>query len=221
MKKQNLVIMFDLDGTLLDTNELIFQSFIHTFKHYMPEKKLTQEELISFLGPTLHDSFNRYFDKNLIKELIEFYRAYNHAHHLDYVTIYPKVIETLDYLKKQGYHLAIITTKANFVAKIGLDLFDLSKYFDLIIGMDDVNKPKPNPEGILKTLEYFNQTKGIFIGDSDTDILAGQQANIYTVGVTWTMKPVETLTSLKPNLMISSIDQLIPYIKKLEVETNE
>ena len=75
-------VIFDLDGTLLDTELLIHSSFIYTFNKYFPNKELTDEELDSFFGPTLHETFSRYTkDEKLINEMIEYYRAYNKEHH--------------------------------------------------------------------------------------------------------------------------------------------
>ena len=107
MKK---AILFDLDGTLLNTDLLIKKSFIHTFKKYKPDYTLSEEELLSFLGPSLKNTFSRYVEADQIDELIQYYRDYNHKHHEDFVTIYPNVKEMLEYLKKQGFLLGVVTT---------------------------------------------------------------------------------------------------------------
>ena len=78
MKK---AILFDLDGTLLNTDLLIKKSFIHTFKKYKPDYTLSEEELLSFLGPSLKNTFSRYVENNQVDELIQYYRDYNHKHH--------------------------------------------------------------------------------------------------------------------------------------------
>ena len=100
MKK---AILFDLDGTLLNTDLLIKKSFIHTFKKYNPDYTLSEEELLSFLGPSLKNTFSRYVENNQVDELIQYYRDYNHKHHEDFVTIYPNVKEMLEYLKKTRF----------------------------------------------------------------------------------------------------------------------
>ena len=107
MKKDYLVI-FDLDGTLLDTDILIYHSFEHVFHQYKPDYELSDEELLSFLGPSLSSSMRRYFPDEMIDEVIACYREYNHSHHEDFVTIYPTVIETLKMLKEKGYPLVWI-----------------------------------------------------------------------------------------------------------------
>lgn len=181
----NKIIIFDLDGTLIDTNILIKKSFIHTFKTHSPMYKLTEEELLSFIGPTLEETFSKYFDDNKIEKVIETYRKYNIKQHNDYVDIFPYVKETLSSLYSDGYKLAIFTSKRRDVALMGLNLFDLEKYFCNITCVNDVVQPKPSPEGIFKILKDTNTTSGIMIGDNGTDILSGNDANIETVVVSW------------------------------------
>ena len=96
-----------MDGTLVDTKELIYKSFIHTFEKYKPGYHLSEEELKSFLGPSLKNSFLRYFDESQINEIIAYYREFNHAHHDEYIREVPNVEQTLKYLKAVSYtHLA-------------------------------------------------------------------------------------------------------------------
>ena len=151
--KKDFAVIFDLDGTLLNTDLLIQKSFEHVFKRYKPDYQISDEEHLSFLGPTLKETFSRYFPDDMIDELIEYYREYNHKHHQDYVTIYPHIRETLKTLKQKGYPLAVVTTKYRQAAYIGLDLFDLTNYFDMVLGMNDVQHVKPHPEGIVKVMQ--------------------------------------------------------------------
>ena len=99
--KKDFAVIFDLDGTLLNTDLLIQKSFEHVFKRYKPDYQISDEEHLSFLGPTLKETFSRYFPDDMIDELIEYYREYNHKHHQDYVTIYPHIRETLKTLKQK------------------------------------------------------------------------------------------------------------------------
>lgn len=213
MKK---AVIFDLDGTLLNTDLLIRKSFIHVFKKYKPGYTLSEEELLSFLGPSLFDTFSRYFDASMIDELIDYYREFNHTHHEDYVTIYPGVKETLQTLKEMGYPLAIVTTKIKEAVYIGLDLFGIRDYFDVIIGHDDVKKSKPDPEGINKALEKLGLNDGYYIGDNVTDIMAGKNAGLHTIGVKWSPKGYDLLEKENPDLLIDHFSEVIEFIKEKE-----
>lgn len=214
--KQDFAVIFDLDGTLLNTDLLIYKSYQHVFQKYKPGYVLSDEELLSFLGPTLKTTFERYFDASMIDELIEYYREFNHAHHEDYVTIYPTVKETLEQLKQRGYPLGVVTTKYSVAARIGLDLFDITQYFDIVLGMDQVEHVKPDPEGILKVMTETNCSKAVYVGDNTSDIQAGQNAGVYTVGVKWTPKGTEAIEAMHPDLMIDEMKDLLEFVERVK-----
>ena len=214
--KKDLAVIFDLDGTLLNTDLLIHKTFDHVFEKYKPGYILSEEEHLSFLGPTLKDTFARYFPESMSDELIEYYRDYNHAHHEDFVTIYPTVKETLETLKNKGYPLAVVTTKYSKAAYLGLDLFDLTQYFDVVLGMDNVNRAKPDPEGILKAMNQTNCKKALYVGDNTSDILAGKNAGVHTAGVKWTPKGTSEMEKLNPDLMIDEMKDIIHFIERMD-----
>ena len=214
--KKDLAVIFDLDGTLLNTDLLIHKTFDHVFEKYKPWYILSEEEHLSFLGPTLKDTFARYFPESMSDELIEYYRDYNHAHHEDFVTIYPTVKETLETLKTKGYPLAVVTTKYSKAAYLGLDLFDLTQYFDVVLGMDNVNYVKPDPEGILKAMNQTNCKKALYVGDNTSDILAGKNAGVCTAGVKWTPKGTSEMEKLNPDLMIDEMKDIIHFIERMD-----
>ncbi|KXU52033.1 MAG: pyrophosphatase PpaX [Longibaculum muris] len=214
--KKDLAVIFDLDGTLLNTDLLIHKTFDHVFEKYKPGYILSEEEHLSFLGPTLKDTFARYFPESMSDELIEYYRDYNHAHHEDFVTIYPTVKETLETLKNKGYPLAVVTTKYSKAAYLGLDLFDLTQYFDVVLGMDNVNRVKPDPEGILKAMNQTNCKKALYVGDNTSDILAGKNAGVHTAGVKWTPKGTSEMEKLNPDLMIDEMKDIIHFIERMD-----
>lgn len=212
---KDFVIIFDLDGTLLDTNTLIWKSFEHVFHQYKKGYELSKEELVSFLGPSLKASLLRYFDEDMIEELIDYYRAFNHTHHEDYVELYPHVMETIHCLKEQGYPLAILTTKLKEAALIGLDMFQLTDDFDVIIGHQEVMNQKPHPEGIELIMKTCHCHRGIMIGDNVSDIMAGKNAGIHTVGVSWSLKRDE-LVKVKPDMMIDDLSELIDIVERVK-----
>lgn len=214
--KKDLAVIFDLYGTLLNTDLLIHKTFDHVFEKYKPGYILSEEEHLSFLGPTLKDTFARYFPESMSDELIEYYRDYNHAHHEDFVTIYPTVKETLETLKTKGYPLAVVTTKYSKAAYLGLDLFDLTQYFDVVLGMDNVNQVKPDPEGILKAMNQTNCKKALYVGDNTSDILAGKNAGVHTAGVKWTPKGTSEMEKLNPDLMIDEMKDIIHFIERMD-----
>ena len=179
-------VIFDLDGTLLDTKPLIDRSFYFTFQHHRPGYEPTEEELQSFFGPTLYESFSRYSDDEAeIAEMIKTYRKFNiEGHTTEHVKTFDGAKSLIKTLKKKGYKLAIVSSKKKDVVELGLNLYDLTKYFDVIIGGDDVKNHKPHPEGILKAMDVLKPKRNVlYVGDNPSDILAGQNANVRTCDV--------------------------------------
>lgn len=200
-------ILFDLDGTLIDTNELIIASFLHTFEHY--KLPITREETLAFIGPSLKDTFDR-VDPAKSEEMIQVYRDHNLHHHDSYVAAYPHVVETLKRLKEENIKLGIVTTKMRTGVNMGLKLVGLAELFDTIITLDDVTHEKPHPEPVIKAMKNLDADAAstLMVGDNFHDIEAGQNAGVQTAGVAWSIKGKETLAKLNPTYMLEDIRDL-------------
>ncbi|WP_181347315.1 pyrophosphatase PpaX [Thalassobacillus sp. CUG 92003] len=206
-------ILFDLDGTLIDTNELIIASFRHTLDQFS-DRTYSREEILSFIGPPLRDSLQR-VDPDKVEEMVKVYREHNHAHHAHYVKAYEGVVETIQYLKAKGYQLGIVTTKMRQSVHMGLELTGLDGLFDVIIALDDVVHAKPDPEPIEKAMDalHANAYETMMVGDNTHDIEAGQRAGVKTVGVAWTVKGRNVLDELNPDYMLEQMSQIIDVIE--------
>jgi len=186
-------VLFDLDGTLIDTRGLIFASFEYTFEKYFPDYKLTDDELESFFGPTLHETFKRYCDDEAkIEEMIAYYRAFNEERHNEYAKPFDNVKEVVRLLHKKGYKLGVVSSKRREAISLGLSLCGIEDYMDVIIGEGEAI-PKPSPDGINKALEalYPDGHEGLnimYVGDHPNDILAAKAANVKSVGVMYSSK---------------------------------
>lgn len=204
-------ILFDLDGTLLNTNELIHQSFVYTFEHF--GYSFSREEIVHFNGPPLIETFTNVHPE-LAEEMVNVYRDHNHAHHEQYVTLFPNVKETLDILKDSGKKLAIVSAKMRISVKLGLEITGIKDYFDTIIAVDDVENPKPHPEPVLKAMSDLEAGTSdvIMVGDNYHDIESGKNAGIKTVGVAWSQKGEAFLQQFEPTYMIEDMKDLIPIV---------
>jgi pyrophosphatase PpaX len=205
-------ILFDLDGTLIDTNELIIQSFLHTLEKYYPNQ-YKREDVLSFIGPPLYDTFVE-IDPERVHEMIDTYRAFNHAQHDALVKEYETVYETVETLHDKGFKLGIVTTKVRPTVLMGLKLTKLDRFFDCIVSLDDVERAKPDPEPIFKALSILQSSpqETIMVGDNYHDILAGKNAGTKTAGVAWSIKGREYLEKYEPDFMLEKMSDLLKIV---------
>lgn len=214
MSKPITTLLFDFDGTLLDTNELIIQTFEYVLGNHYPGK-YDRIEISKFLGPTLDESFST-INPEMTEQLIQEYRAWNRSMHDELSKEFDGVSKTLNLLKKAGIKMAIVSTKKNDMVMKGLNLLDAEGVFDVVIGLDDVAKTKPDPEPILLALEKLGASKDetLMIGDNYHDIVGGQNAGVRTAGVAWSIKGEQFLQGFNPDYMLQHISDLVEIIKK-------
>lgn len=215
MNKQVNTVLFDLDGTLIDTNELIISSFLHTLGNYYPDR-FKREDVIPFLGPTLKETFES-IDAEKVDEMIAVYRKFNLSQHDLLVKEFDGVFQTVQQLKEAGFKIGIVTTKVLMVVEKGLKLTKLDSFFDVIVALDHVEKPKPDPEPILKAMELLGSKpeETIMVGDNSHDILGGKNAGTKTAGVAWSVKGKEFLLGFNPDYILDNMTDLLDI---LEVE---
>lgn len=215
-KRIKPTLLFDVDGTLIDSDELIFDSFRYVFGKYEPDLELTDEMLLSFLGPSLKESFGKYSSKDT-DMLVEEYRQYNKTKHDELLKEIPHVKETLQYFKENGYKIGAVSTKYSDTVHQGLKLCGIDEYVDVVIGGEMVEHQKPSPEGIYKACDELKSSYDyiVYIGDSPADIKGAKNAGAYSIGVTWTRKGREILDAEKPDAMISDMSELKDIVKEL------
>lgn len=205
-------LLFDLDGTLINTNELIIASFMHTLEKFYPGK-YKREHVIPFMGPTLTESFST-VDANRVNELITEYRRFNVEMHDEFVEEYETVYETIETLHEKGYKIGIVTTKARNVVEMGLSFSRLKQFFDVVVTIDDVQNAKPHPEPIQLALEKLEASpeETIMVGDNYHDIEGGKNAGTKTAGVEWSLKGKEFLESYHPDYMLEKMSDILTIL---------
>ncbi|NMD68897.1 pyrophosphatase PpaX [Bacillus sp. DNRA2] len=206
-------VLFDLDGTLIDTNDLIISSYLHTLDQYFPNQ-FKREDVLPFMGPSLHEVFDK-LNPEKTEEMILAYRTFNKVNHDLLVKEFEGVYDTVKILKEKGYKLGVVTTKKLDVAQMGLNLAKLTPFFEVVIAIDHVNKIKPDPEPILKALKLLDATpeEALMVGDNYHDILGGQNAGTKTAGVAWSLKGRETLEQYKPDYILEKMTDLLTILE--------
>jgi len=214
MTKPITTLLFDFDGTLLDTNELIIQTFLSVLGRHYPGR-FSREDVMHFIGPSLKQTFET-IEPDRVDELIEEYRTLNKTLHDDLVSEYDGVPETLRLLKARGLKMAIVSTKRRETILHGLNLMGISDVFDVIIGLDQVTQPKPDPEPLELALSLLDSTReeALMIGDNSHDIDGGKNAGVRTAGVAWSAKGEAFLASLGPDFMLQHISDLLELTKE-------
>ncbi|MCJ1909242.1 pyrophosphatase PpaX [Planococcus ruber] len=214
MTKEINALLFDFDGTLLDTNELIIQTFMAVLGEHFPGR-YEREDILHFIGPSLEQTFES-IDAERAVELIAQYRATNKQMHDELVTEYDGVAETLRLLKARGVKMAIVSTKRSANIRHGLKLMGIEEVFEHVISLDEVKNPKPDPEPILLALEKLGASKeeALMIGDNYHDIEGGKNAGVRTAGVAWSIKGEAFLASYEPDHMLQHISDLLELTKE-------
>ncbi len=206
-------IIFDFDGTIANTLPICFYAFQQVFKEF-DNRDLSPEEIKAMFGPSETGIIKEnLFSQDTEKAIDLYYKKYT-DHHKHLVEENEEMNELLRYLKNKGIRLGIVTGKAKRSLDISLNVLQMEQYFDVLITGDDVENPKPHPEGVLKALDLLGVEKrdAMFIGDSDADIHAGLQANVLTIGVQW-LPDFQTLDfTIEPNYIYKNISEFIDFL---------
>jgi len=207
-------IIFDIDGTLTSTNDLIFAAFNFIAAKYLNRTFLNQE-IINLFVPPEDVILRELCGHNFEAARKDYYQFYSDNHHL--ASVYSGIIDLLDYLKSKNIFLSVYTGKGRRAALITLDKLNLSKYFDMIVTGDDVENHKPHPEGILVFLDKFNLKKErvLMIGDAPSDIKAAKSAGVKVASVLWDPYVKKELNlTLKSDFIFHSVNELKLYLIK-------
>jgi pyrophosphatase PpaX len=207
-------VLFDLDGTLIDSIELILNSARYAFDKLGRECP-SDSEWLSGIGIPLFTMFGRYArDQADCASLIAAYREYQYANHDRLVRCYAGVANAVMSLSSQGYELAIVTSKSEALALRGLAHVGLARFMDTIVGCDATSRHKPDPEPVRIALHRLAcaPDDAVFIGDSVHDIHAGNAAGVATVAATWGASNRAELEISTPTAFLDSIAGLIPLL---------
>lgn len=204
-------VLFDLDGTTLDTNELIFRSFEYVWERI--GANVTREQMLPYMGDKLHKMFHAVAEDvsdEEMDELIGMYREYNWAHHDELVCAFPYVREVMAELRAAGIRMGAVTTKIRKTAEMGLRHCGLAPFIETLVSLDDVTNEKPHPEPVLMALERLGTTaeETIMVGDSRADLLAARAAGVRSAAVGWSLKSKEELMSYHPDYWLNDIREL-------------
>jgi len=181
------IILFDLDGTLIDSVRLILDSYHHTMRtHGLPAR--TDDDWLEGLGTPLAVQFADWgSDPETLQALIGTYRTYNLEHHDRMVTVYPGIFEAVQSIRSAGIRTGLVTSKNRQGALRGLRLAKLETMMDVLVCADEVQNPKPHPEPVEKAVKLLGgiTRETIYVGDSIHDMQSGRAAGVLTAAALW------------------------------------
>lgn len=219
------LIIFDLDGTLIDSSRDITEAINYAIIPY-GLSPLTTKDTIKLVGEGISRLIEKLLSNTVFhdnddvrKVVMERFLEYYSSHLLDYTRDYPGVRKTLEELK--NYKKAIISNKREALSRRIIEGLGLDIFFDMIIGSDSTPEKKPSPLPILKVLNEFGlkPDEAIMVGDSNLDIEAGKAAGIKTVSVTYGYRPYDMIKDA--DYVIDRIEELPGVIQMIDRRQNE
>lgn len=211
MINQLKAVIFDIDGTLTFTNQLIFDSFNYIAEKYL-NKKFSDEEIIALFGPTEDVIIKQMFPDKFEEVRNDYYEYYHQNHRI--AQLYDGIKELLIDLKNAGMILGIFTGKGRTSSLITLNFLGIRNLFDMIVTGDDVKNHKPSPEGIIKFIKTFNlkPEEVLMIGDAPSDIKAAIEAGVNIASVVWDSYSADEVKKLNKETVFENVEQLRKFI---------
>lgn len=215
MKKYKCII-FDMDGTLTQTNQLIYDSFNHVAEKYI-DKRLTPNEVIAFFGPPEKEAVENMIGSKFIEPaMVDYYQFYNNEHN-SLAVLYPGIRELLEFLKSKNIIIALFTGKGRRTTDISLEQFNISQYFQMTVTGDDVDEFKPSGNGIKKILEKFslNSNDVLMVGDAVADFKASRETGVDIASVVWDSYGKDDVVKLSPDYLFHDVKEFFDWLKQI------
>ena len=212
MKRFSCVI-FDLDGTLTQTNELIFASFNHVAQKYT-HRTYTPQEIIGMFGPPEEVSVGNIVGKENIDDAMDDFCEFYSEHHPRMAKIHEGIKGVLEFLKQHELLLALFTGKGKRTTLITLEKFGIKNFFDLIVTGNDVEKYKPSADGIHRVMKRFElqPDEVLMVGDAVSDLKAANEAGVAMAAVLWDSYAKEIVMGMDADFHFHSVQEFAGWL---------
>jgi pyrophosphatase PpaX len=201
-------VVFDLDGTLVDSVELITLSFQHAIREVLG-REASREEAVQHVGTPLREQMVRISPEHA-DELVAVYREFNHREHDRMLKLYDGILDVLNRLTKAGVSLGLVTSKSRPTTQMAFDLTGIEPYFDATVCCDEAPSNKPSAEPILFCLAGLKAAAkdAAYVGDSPADIQAAHAAEVTAIAVSWGVFDTQALAAEKAERLVHTIPEL-------------
>lgn len=202
-------VLFDLDGTLADTVQLILHCYRHTMRTHLG-RELPDERWLATIGTPLRDQLRDFArDEDEAARMLETYVTYQRGIHDQWVSAFPGAVEVVGTLKSQGIAIGVVTSKRREMAVRTLGRCGLEGEYDVLVAFDDVERGKPDPQPVLRALDLLGlqdqADRTLMVGDSPWDIRAGHQAGTRTAAALWGPYGRATLEGEMPDYWLEEL----------------
>jgi pyrophosphatase PpaX len=209
-------VIFDVDGTLTETNELIFATFNHVAEKYL-NKRFTPAEITAMFGPPEEVAVERLLGSGrsaaAMADFFDFYRS----NFRSMAKLHPGMDDILRFLKEGGLFLAVFTGKGSQSTEITLQELGIRQYFDMIVTGQDVVNHKPSSEGIRKVMDRFglHPDEVLMIGDAVADVKAAHEAGVPIAAVVWDSYAKEKVMRMEPDYLFHDVTGLYGWLRQM------
>jgi pyrophosphatase PpaX len=207
-------VLYDFDGTLADSTELIMRCYRHTMTTHLGDCPPDEEWLAGF-GTPLETQIARFArDPAEHDAMLATYRAHQDEHHDTLLHPFPGAVETIAELDRRGVRLAIVTSKLRRGTLRGMELCGLTHLVDVVVTPEDVANAKPHPEAVEVALARLGLAPGeaLFVGDSPHDLVAGREAGVRTAAALWGPFPREALLAERPDYQLERQEDVLELV---------
>lgn len=211
-RHQVAYVIFDVDGTLVNNLDLIVKSFNFAVGDIVG-RKLSRKEVYSRFGPTLEDMIEEAVPNKEAKDAIQRYHSFYKKYFHRYARIYPKIKELVSGLGNASIRVGVCTGSDARMTKTTLEKSGLRDKFSIVVTADEVHRPKPDPEGLIRatTLMGADPDQTIYVGDAVRDIEAARRAGIRSAAALWGFTKGNDLTAHHPDFAFNSPREALGY----------
>jgi len=206
-------IVFDMDGTLTQTNQLIYDSFNYIAQKYAG-RTYSIPEITAMFGPPEEEALLAIVHPEQIDSVMKDYLSFYRTNHKQLARIYPGMEKILRSIKDRGKILALFTGKGTPTATITLQEFSIEKYFEYVVTGNDVVKRKPSSEGLFKIMKHFalQPEEILMVGDSVDDVKAAHEAGVKIAAVVWDSYSKEKVLQMKTDLVFNDTKEFQDWL---------
>ncbi|MDH4070321.1 MAG: HAD family hydrolase [Ignavibacteria bacterium] len=213
-------IIFDIDGTIARSNELIFASFNHVAAKYLG-KQFTQKEILALFGPPEEGGLMKIVEPGQVPAAMDDLCSFYGENHEKMVALHPGIGSILRFLRDRNVYLAVFTGKGRRTTTITLEALGVDSFFGKVMTGSDVRRHKPDPEGILEVLDHFQvkPEEALMVGDSVSDIRAARGAGVSVASVLWDAYDSPAVVKEQPDFVFHTVDQLAFWLQSYPWES--